>query len=387
MLRLLPWEYGTRNLFRRPLRSGLTLVALTIVILMVMVVVGFVRGLERSLSVSGDPRVAIVFALGMGENLEYSSIPARTSDLIPSSVPGVQKRYGQCYSSPELYLGTQVRRGEDDTPAMGLVRGVTPSALLVHDQVELIEGRWPSLGEVIVGKLAAVKLGMERDSLTVGRTLQFEGREWTISGVFAAGGSAFESELWCRLDELQQSMKRQDLSLVAVKLAPEGDFADVDLFCKERLDLELQSIRQTDYYEGLRKDYAPVRSLGWLMAGLIATAGVFAGLNTMYGSVLGRVRELATLQTLGYQRRALLLSLIQEATILAAAATLAAVALALLLVEGTAVRFTMGAFELRLDAVTLLAGCGTGLMLGVFGTLPPAFRALRMPVVDGLRAV
>ena len=104
--RMLPWEYGIRNLFRRPLRSGLTLLALTTVTLMVLVVVGFVRGLERSLAVSGDPRTAIVFSLGMGENLEYSSIEMGTTDLLAASLQGVQERYGRKYASPELYLGT-----------------------------------------------------------------------------------------------------------------------------------------------------------------------------------------------------------------------------------------------------------------------------------------
>ncbi|HEY8502981.1 MAG TPA: ABC transporter permease [Gemmataceae bacterium] len=383
--RPLPWEYGVRNLFRRPLRSALTLAALTAVVLMVLVVVSFVRGLERSLAVSGDPAVAIVFSLGMGENLEYSSIPARTAELLPASLDGVRRRFGRSYASPELFLGTQVRAGGRE-PSMGLVRGVTPAALLVHNKVEIVEGSWPKVGEALVGRLAAAKLGVDPAELAPGRTISFEGREWRVGGVFAAGGATFESEIWCRLDELQQAMKRQDLSLVAVALRPGADFADVDLFCKERLDLELQAVREVEYYEQLRRDYAPVRSLGWLMAGLIAAAGVFAGLNTMYGAVLGRVRELATLQTLGYQRRALLASLVQEGVILAAAATLLAAVLALAVVEGTAVRFTMGAFELKLDPVTLLVGCGTGLLLGLFGALPPAARVLRMPVVDGLKA-
>ena len=70
---LLPWEYAIRNLFRRRLRTALTFVGLTTVIVLVFVVVGFVRGLERSLSVSGDPRAAVILSLGMGENLEYSA--------------------------------------------------------------------------------------------------------------------------------------------------------------------------------------------------------------------------------------------------------------------------------------------------------------------------
>ena len=132
--RMLPWEYAVRNLFRRPLRSTLTFAGLTTVIVLVFVVVGFIRGLEQSLAVSGDPRTAVVFSVGMGENLEYSSIPMRTSDLLSASVTGIRKRYDQRYVSPELYLGTQVSVGSEDTTSLGLVRGVTPSALLVATQ-------------------------------------------------------------------------------------------------------------------------------------------------------------------------------------------------------------------------------------------------------------
>ncbi len=406
--RLLPWEYAIRNLFRRPLRTTLTFAGLTTVILLVFVVVGFISGLERSLEVSGDPRTAIVFSLGMGENLEYSSIPMRTSDLVSASVAGIQERFGQAYVSPELYLGTQVQLGgymsRDAQPAasdvsektrdeyerevaLGLVRGVTKSALLVRRQVEIEEGDWPETGEVMVGRMVAAKLGATSEETGIGRSLIFEGRTWRISGVFSAGGSTFESEAWCRLDELQQAMKRQDLSIVAVTIAPSGDFADLDLFCKERLDLELQTIRETEYYASLQKDYGPVLWLAWLVVLLVSGAGVFAGLNTMYGSVVGRIPELSMLRTIGFARRAIFVSLVQEGVLLAAAASLLAALIALVFVNGAAVRFTMGAFSLRIDGTALLIGCGVGLTLGLFGAIPPALRAFRMPIVDGLKAV
>lgn len=107
----------------------------------------------------------------------------------------------------------------------------------------------------------------------------------------------------------------------------------------------------------------------------------------MYGAVVGRVRELAMLQTLGFSRRAIALSIVQEGVLLAAAGSLLAAAVALPLLNGLAVRFTMGAFTLRLDSVSLLYGLSTGLAIGVLGSLPPAWRALRMPVVDGLKAI
>ena len=161
----------------------------------------------------------------------------------------------------------------------------------------------------------------------------------------------------------------------------------MNLFCKERLDLELQSIRETDYYAVLRRDYGPVRMLAWLVVLLVSAAGVFAGLNTMYGAALGRTRELSTLQTIGFPRRAILTSLIQEGVLLSAAASLLATSAALLVVNGAMVRFTMGAFTLEIDNLAVLIGCGTGLFMGLIGSIPAAVCAMRMNVVDGLKAI
>ena len=385
--RLLPWEYGVRNLFRRPGRSALMLAGLTTVVFLVVVVVGFVQGLERSLAVSGDENVVLVHALGAGENLEYSSIAASTADLLPASLQGVRRRFGQAYVSPELYLGTQVALTEAQPRSMGLVRGVTPAAYLVRRQVQLQAGAWPAAGEVLVGRLAAAKLGWTPEQLEVGREVFFEGRSWRVCGQFSAGGSVFESELWCPLPDLQDAMKRQDLSLVALTLAPGAKLGEVQLFCNRQLTLELQSTRETDYYMQLGKDYRLVRGLAWLIAGLVASAGAFAGLNTMYGAVVGRVREFATLQTLGFLRRAIALALVQEAVLLAMTGSLLATLLALALADNAAVRFTMSAFALRIDGTAVLVGCGAGLLLGVLGAIPPAVRAMRLPVVEGLKAI
>ena len=100
-----------------------------------------------------------------------------------------------------------------------------------------------------------------------------------------------------------------------------------------------------------------------------------------------RVRELATLQTLGFPRRAIALSLVQEGMLLAAAGSLAAAALALATVNGVAIRFTMAAFPLRIDGPAVVIGCGAGLLLGVVGAIPPAVRAMRLQIVEGLKAV
>ncbi|MCO6459696.1 MAG: ABC transporter permease [Pirellulaceae bacterium] len=384
--RILPWEYGVRNLLRRPARTLLTLFALTLVVTLILVVLGFLRGLERSLGRSGDPDVMLVHALGAGENLESSSIPAGTAGLLAASLSGIQHRYDVPCVSPELYLAVRLRVG-DQAEALGLVRGVTPTAPLVRRQVRIVEGQWPGPGEVLAGRLAAAKLGCRDSQLAIGQPVRFEGRTWRVSGRFTADGSNLEAELWCPLADLQPAMKRQDVSLVALLLRPDASPADVRLFCLERVDLELRALSELEYSAGLRRHYGPVRVLAWLVMLMIAAAGVFAGLNMMSGAVAGRTREMATLQAIGYRRRAILGSLIQEGTLLAATASLLAALLTTLIVNGLAVRFTMGAFTLHVDGPALLAGCGVGLLLGAAGALPPAVKALRQPVAAGLRAI
>ncbi|MDF1742736.1 MAG: ABC transporter permease, partial [Gimesia sp.] len=80
-------------------------------------------------------------------------------------------------------------------------------------------------------------------------------------------------------------------------------------------------------------------------------------------------------------------SLIQEGLLLATAASLTAALIAVCLINGIAVRFTMGAFSLQIDSISLLIGCGVGMLLGLLGAIPPALRALRLPVVEGLKSV
>lgn len=382
---MLPWEYGIRNLFRRPLRTGLTLLALSTVVLLILVVVGFIRGLERSLAASGDPDVTLIYSVNSEENLESSSIAARTPSLVAASLAGLVKRYGIVHASPELFLGTRVRVDEG-MAGLGLVRGVSSVAPLVRRQMRLLEGEWPQAGEILIGRLASAKIGTGQRQLTIGDRLEFEGRSWTVSGRFAAAGTALESEIWCNLPDLQAATKRQDLSLVAVLLAPGASTAEVQLFCKERTDLELRALRETDYYAGLQRHYRPIRLLAWLVVLLISASGIFAGLNMMYGAVAGRVRELAALQAMGFKRRAILVSLIQEGLLLAAAGALIAACIATTAMHGLAVRFTMGAFTLQIDSLALLVGCGVGLLLGILGALPPALKVLSMSVAVCLKA-
>jgi len=391
-MRLLPWDYGVRNLGRRPTRTALTALGLGLVVFLLLVVLGFVRGLERSLEQSGDPEVVLLHNANAAENLENSSIADEVPALARTEFAAHLVRYGEAAAvSPELTIAGRVQVG--DATTMAVFRGVDlDRAFLVRRQVALIDGTLPGPGEVLVGRLAPAKLGVEPGDVAVGRSIAIEGKPWRVSGRFAAPGTLLEAEVWCRLDDLKAAMRRpNDVSVVAMRFDPAGDPARqmgyVEYFCRNRRpDLELSGSRESEYYSFLAKHYAPMRALAWLLVGLVAAAGACGAANTMYAAVSGRVREFAALQAVGFPRRAIALSLLQESVILAAAATLAAAGLALALAHGVAVRFTMGAFALQIDRTALLVGCAAGLGLGVFGAVPPAVRAFRLSIPDALKA-
>lgn len=395
-MRLLPWDYGVRNLARRPMRTALTGLGLMLVVFLLLLVLGFVRGLELSLQQSGDPEVVLLHNANAAENLDNSSITDEVPALARTEFATQLIKYGETpATSPELTIAGRVELPEaGGRGPLAVLRGVDfDRVFLVRRQVTLVEGVLPGPGEVLVGRLAPAKLGMTAGDVAVGKSLSIEGRPWRVSGRFAAPGTLLEAEIWSRLDDLKSAMKRpNDVSVVAMRFDPTGDQAKqmgyVDYFCRNRRpDLELMGSREADYYAALQKHFAPMRTMAWLLVGLVAAAGACGAANTMYAAVAGRVREFAALQAIGFPRRAIALSLLQESVILAAGATLVGAGLALAVAQGAAVRFTMGAFTLQIDRVALLIGCAAGLGLGVFGAIPPAIRAFRMPIPDALKAV
>jgi ABC-type antimicrobial peptide transport system permease subunit len=239
---------------------------------------------------------------------------------------------------------------------------------------------------MLVGRLAYTRMGLPADRLAPGKTLWFDKRPWAIVGVFEAPSTVMEAEVWVPLRDLQIAAKRDNLSCVVATLAPGGHYDDVDLFAKQRLDLELVAVRESDYYSKLLTFFSPIRAMVWATAVLMATGGLFGGLNTMYAAFASRVRELGALQAIGFSRLAVVVSLVQESVLATTAGALAAAAAALVLLDGLAVRFSMGAFGLVVDGPVLVSGLAAGLFLGIVGALPPAWRALRMPINEALKA-
>ncbi len=391
-MRQLPFHYAFRNLGRSRLRLAASLVGSSLVVLLALASGGFVRGMQLSLTQhAGLHENVIVLGAGSEEGVERSQIDASIEGIAAASIPGVKEEAGVLYASPEIHAALPVRTERGGEERNAVMRGVRPVALLVHPEVEIAEGRAPRNGrdELMVGSLAATRLGVSDERLAVGNEIYFDDRAWTIVGRFRAPSTVMDAEIWLPLTDLQIATNREaSVSCVILTLDPAegGRFAEADLFAKSRLDLEISALRERDYYASIAAFYAPIRVMILITAVLIASGGVLGGLNTMYAAFAARVREVGMLQALGYTRPAIVLNLTEESVFAAACGALIGAGLGLLLLDGLAVRFSMGAFALAIDAPVMLAGVGAGLIVGLVGALPPAIRCLRLPITEALKA-
>lgn len=382
---MLPFSYAVRNLFRDPVKLLQKAGGGALVVFLIFAASSFNEGMVQVLKTSGSERNVILLGAGSEESVERSEVPVQAVGQALAGIGGIGKRFGIAAVSGEVhYMGNLTF--ENGADSQGLLRGVGVEAFEVHREVRLLEGRFPGSGEVIVGRLASHTLGVAAEALRPGAGIVFEGQSFTVSGTFEAPGTVMESEIWMNRSDLMTMVQRETLSCVVIRMESAADFPRADLFTKQRLDLELVAIRESDYYRKLAAFYGPIRAMTWLTTALVAAGAIFGGLNLLYASFSSRIREMATLQSIGFSRFAILCSLIQESLLATLPGTLAAAFLAVFLLEGVRVPFSMGTFTLVLSVPVILAGLGTGLLLGLLGALPPAWRCLRAPLPVALRS-
>jgi len=389
-MRQLPFQYAFRNLGRSGVRLAASLVGSSLVVLLVLASGGFVRGMQQTLE-QDAPLHQNVMILGTGseEGVERSQIDSSVETIAAASIQGLKQRAGVVYVSPEIHAALPVRENaQSEQDLNAVLRGVRPIALLVHPEVEILEGRPPRAGsdELMVGELAATRLGLPATRLAIGNTLRFDDRDWTIVGRFSAPNTVMNAEIWIPLTDLQIATKREASISCVIATLESATFADADLFAKSRLDLEISAIRETDYYASIAAFYRPIRIMVIVTAVLIASGGILGGLNTMYAAFAARVREVGMLQALGYTRAAIVLNLTEESVFAAACGALLGALAGVLLLDGLAVRFSMGALALTIDAPVMLVGIASGLVVGLVGAIPPAIRCLRLPITEALKS-
>jgi putative ABC transport system permease protein len=271
------------------------------------------------------------------------------------------------------------------------VRGVSPNVLQIRKFVKIVQGRMfqPGLSELVVGKNASKSY----EGMTVGNTVTFNGGQWKIVGVFDAGGSAFDSEVWCDSKILAEVLKRPGniFQSATVHLTSPEAFQQFKDSVTSDPRLNVDAVREIDYYAKQSTTMTRlITVLGGLVAAVMAIGAVFGALNTMYSAVAERGREIATMRALGFSHTSVILSFLFEALLIAIVGGILG-CLAVLPLNGYTTNtmnfqtFSNLAFAFKITFDLLVMGVLFAMVMGVLGGVLPAVRAALRPVVVALR--
>jgi putative ABC transport system permease protein len=348
------------------------------------------RGFRATLVSSGSEDNALV--LRAGSTSEMTGGVYLDAVKIIQDAPGVARGPEGPLVTSEVVLVAPIPLISTGTDANVQVRGVSPNVFSIRRTVKIIKGRMfsPGLAELIIGRNATSTYA----GLTVGNSINLGNRRWDIVGIFDAGGSAFDSEIWTDAHLLNAAFPPRPDNLfqsVTVHLASRDSFQQFKDAVTSDPRLNVDVSREIDYYaKQSTRMTTLINILGGLVASVMAIGAVFGALNTMYSAVAERGREIATMRALGFGAAAVVFSFLVEAFLISFVGG-AIGCLAVLPLNGLTTAtmnwqtFSNMAFAFRVTTGLLVGGIIFALVMGLLGGLPPALRAAARPVAVALR--
>jgi putative ABC transport system permease protein len=385
----IPISYNIRNL---KLRKGLTIMTalgIALTVTTAVFLMALLAGLQKAFMTSGDPVNVLVMRKGSVAELSGGF----DANLFPTLklLPGVAKdSAGEPLASGEWVVVVVMPRKDGTGEVNVSVRGLMPAGLTLRPNAKLVEGRWFSPGqrEVVIGRSIHNRFA----GTNVGDTLDFAKGQWKVVGVFDAGGTAYDSEIWGDVNQVAADFDRQGGYASVYLRATDPVAADA---LKHRVSddqrLKLEGTLETDYYAKQTSSGGAIKFIGTFVAIIMAIGSSFAAMNTMYAAVAYRSREIATLRIIGFSRTSILTSFVIEALLLSLLGAIVGILLILPFNGmstgiGNSLTFSETVFSLHLTWAVALAAVGFALVMGLLGGFAPAWQAARQDILTSLRA-
>jgi len=385
----IPLAYVARSLWVRRLTTVLTAGGMALVVFVFAAVLMLAAGLRATLVSTGA--ADNVLFIGKGAQTEVQSAVSREQAALIESLPQIARGPdGQARVSREvLVLNSLIKRATGSRSNVP-IRGVSAQATALRPQVRLAEGRMfrPGSTEIVVGTSVARQfVGVQ-----IGRTLSFAQRQWLVVGIFDAGNTAYDSEIWGDAEQMMQAFRRLNFSSVVAQLAAPDAFAALEraVAAEPRLTTDVKTERR--FYEDQSRALGTfITFLGVFLSVIFSLGAIIGASITMYASVATRTGEIGTLRALGFRRRSILLAFLLESLLLAlaggAAGLLAASFLQTITISTTNFSsFSELAFSFSLTPGIVVNSVAFALAMGFVGGFLPAIKAARMHIVDALRA-
>jgi putative ABC transport system permease protein len=390
----IPISYNIRNL---KLRKGLTIMTalgIALTVTTVVFLMALLAGLKQAFVTSGDPLNVLVLRKGSTAELSGGFDANQFPTL--KNLNGIAKdKSGEPMASAEWVVVIVLPRKDGTGEVNVTVRGMMQDGLEMRQlptdkpRVKLVEGRWFSPGqrEVVVSS----SIHKRFSNSNVGDTMQFGKGPWKVVGIFDAGGSAYESEVWGDVNQMASDFDRQGAFASAYLRAtdPAAAIALREAVSSDQR-LKLDGMLEPDYYAKQTSSGGPIKIVGYVVGFIMGIGSIFAAMNTMYAAVAYRSREIATLRVIGFSRPSILTSFVFESLVLSMLGAILGIVLMLPfngMTTGTSnqVTFSEVVFALRMTPGVILAAVIFALVMGFFGGLAPAWHAARQNILTALR--
>jgi putative ABC transport system permease protein len=385
----IPIIYNVRSVKARWTSTIVAVVGVAGTVGVFVAMLSLARGFKATLVSSGSADNALITRAGATS--EMTSGVSIDSVKIIQDAPGIARGAEGPLLTPEAVLMAPIPLRSTGTDANVELRGVAPNVLTIRSKVKIIEGRMfrHGLTEIIVGKNAKATYS----GLTLGSTIGLGSARWQVVGIFDAGGSAFDSEVWGDAHLLNGAYNRPDTfsQSVTVHLTSPAALQKLKdtLTADPRLNVDVT--REIDYYakQSTRMTQL-ITILGGFVAAIMAIGAIFGALNTMYSAVAERGREIATMRAVGFNSGNVVLSFLFEALLISFVGGVLG-CIAVLPLNGLTTStinfqtFSNLAFAFKITFDLLWMGVLFALIMGVLGGMPPAIRAASRPVATALR--
>jgi ABC-type lipoprotein release transport system permease subunit len=387
-MRTLPLAYIARNLRVRRVTTALTAAGMALVVYVLATVLMMSEGIRATLVATGQPDNIIVLRKGAGA--EINSAVTRGQAAIIETLPGIATdAAGRARVSKEVVVLNNLPKRGSGKPVNVTLRGTGAAGLQLRPQVRLVAGRMFSAGSSEI--VAAQSIAARFDGVAIGSSLRFGGRDWQVVGLFDAGGSGFDSEIWADAEQLMAAFRRQSWSSVVAQLDDADRYDAVRRLVDEDPRLTLDAKREERFYAEQSEQLANfIRILGTSLAVVFSIGAVVGAMITMFGAVAARTGEIGTLRALGFRRGAVLTAFLGEALLLSLLGGAGGLAAALLMQTVTVsttnfATFAELAFQFRMTPAIAAQSLLFALGMGFVGGFLPAWRAARLQIVDCLR--
>jgi len=381
---------NVRSIPQRFWLSLSTVVAVALVVMVLLAFLAMANGFQRTISGSGSNDIAIV--LRAGSQAEINSGVSRDQVRLIEEGPGIARNAeGKPLVSAELYLVVDGIKRATQTKANLPLRGIGPEGAALRKGISIVQGRvfQPGTNEIVVGK----SLLKEFQGFDLGQTVRLSTANWKVVGVFEAGGSVFESEIWGDLPVIQSLFNRNNVfQTVRARLTSPAALAELKQYVENDPRLKLDAKSEVEYFADQASQTTDlIQKLGWPLAIAMAVGAIAGALNTMYSSVASRATEIATLRAIGFGGFPAFVGTLAESLLLAVIGGLLGAAATYLIFDGVTAstlggNFTQVVFDFKLSPWLIGEGVVLALIVGLIGGLFPALRAARLPIVEGLYA-